>query len=122
MRERSKALIVGAGPTGLVMAHELARDGIQCRLIDKAPRRAMQSRAIAILPRQDLFVGRRRLSGRLTAGAGRRVRGSVGLLGYRRSPLRHRGAGDDVEISLGHGVDLRLRGRSTLGDFRVTRS
>jgi 2-polyprenyl-6-methoxyphenol hydroxylase-like FAD-dependent oxidoreductase len=48
MSERSKALIVGAGPTGLVMAHELARDGIQCRLIDKAPRRAMQSRAIAI--------------------------------------------------------------------------
>jgi 2-polyprenyl-6-methoxyphenol hydroxylase-like FAD-dependent oxidoreductase len=48
MSERSKALIVGAGPTGLVMAHELARDGIQCRLIDKATRRAMQSRAIAI--------------------------------------------------------------------------
>jgi 2-polyprenyl-6-methoxyphenol hydroxylase-like FAD-dependent oxidoreductase len=48
MRERPKALIVGAGPTGLVMAHELARDGIQCRLIDKAPHRAMESRAIAI--------------------------------------------------------------------------
>ncbi|HEX3413044.1 MAG TPA: FAD-dependent monooxygenase [Stellaceae bacterium] len=45
---RPKALIVGAGPTGLVMAHELARDGIQCRLIDKAPHRAMESRAIAI--------------------------------------------------------------------------
>jgi 2-polyprenyl-6-methoxyphenol hydroxylase-like FAD-dependent oxidoreductase len=41
-------LIVGAGPTGLTMAHELARDGIQCRLIDKAPHRAMESRAIAI--------------------------------------------------------------------------
>jgi 2-polyprenyl-6-methoxyphenol hydroxylase-like FAD-dependent oxidoreductase len=48
MSERTKALIVGAGPTGLVMAHELARDGIQCRLIDKAPHRAMESRAIAI--------------------------------------------------------------------------
>jgi 2-polyprenyl-6-methoxyphenol hydroxylase-like FAD-dependent oxidoreductase len=48
MSARSKALIVGAGPTGLVMAHELARDGIQCRLIDKAPHRAMESRAIAI--------------------------------------------------------------------------
>jgi 2-polyprenyl-6-methoxyphenol hydroxylase-like FAD-dependent oxidoreductase len=46
--ERPKALIVGAGPTGLVRAHELARDGIQCRLIDKAPHRAMESRAIAI--------------------------------------------------------------------------
>src|SRR5260370_3469896 len=48
MKERSKALIVGAGATGLVMADELARDGIKCRLIDKAPHRAMQSRAIAI--------------------------------------------------------------------------
>jgi 2-polyprenyl-6-methoxyphenol hydroxylase-like FAD-dependent oxidoreductase len=48
MSERPKALIVGAGPTGLVMAHELARDGIRCRLVDKAPHRAMESRAIAI--------------------------------------------------------------------------
>jgi 2-polyprenyl-6-methoxyphenol hydroxylase-like FAD-dependent oxidoreductase len=43
MNERPKALIVGAGPTGLVTVHELARDGIQCRLIDKAPHRAMES-------------------------------------------------------------------------------
>jgi 2-polyprenyl-6-methoxyphenol hydroxylase-like FAD-dependent oxidoreductase len=48
MSERSKVLIVGAGPTGLTMAHELARDGIQCRVIDKAPHRAKESRAIAI--------------------------------------------------------------------------
>src|SRR5215469_12810123 len=48
MDAEHKALIVGAGPTGLVMAHELARDDIQCRLIDRAPHRAMESRAIAI--------------------------------------------------------------------------
>ena len=48
MSERSKVLIAGAGPTGLVMAHELARDGIDCRVIDKAPHRATESRAIAI--------------------------------------------------------------------------
>jgi 2-polyprenyl-6-methoxyphenol hydroxylase-like FAD-dependent oxidoreductase len=48
MNETPQVLIVGAGPTGLVMAHELARDGIQCRLIDKAPHGAMESRAIAI--------------------------------------------------------------------------
>src|SRR5436305_11634061 len=48
MNERPQVLIVGAGPTGLVMAHELARDGVHCRLIDKAPHRAMESRAIAI--------------------------------------------------------------------------
>ena len=44
-------LIAGAGPTGLVMAHELARHGIRCRLIDKAPDRPVTSRAIAVLPR-----------------------------------------------------------------------
>jgi 2-polyprenyl-6-methoxyphenol hydroxylase-like FAD-dependent oxidoreductase len=48
MSERTQALIIGAGPTGLVMAHELARDGIACRLIDKTAHRVMQSRAIAI--------------------------------------------------------------------------
>ena len=48
MNNRPKVLIVGAGPTGLVMAHELARDGIDCRVVDKSAHRAMQSRAIAI--------------------------------------------------------------------------
>jgi hypothetical protein len=28
------------------------------------------------------------------------------VLGYRRSPLRHRRAGDDIEITVGHGADL----------------
>ena len=48
MKQVPQVLIVGAGPTGLLMAHELARDGINCRVIDKAPHRAMESRAIAI--------------------------------------------------------------------------
>jgi 2-polyprenyl-6-methoxyphenol hydroxylase-like FAD-dependent oxidoreductase len=48
MSERLDALIVGAGPTGLTMAHELARDGITCRVVDKSAHRAMESRAIAI--------------------------------------------------------------------------
>ena len=48
MNDKPRVLIVGAGPTGLVMAHELARDGIECRVVDKAPHRATQSRAIAI--------------------------------------------------------------------------
>ena len=51
MNDRQNVLIVGAGPTGLVMAHELARAGIRCRLVDKDAHRATQSRAIAIHPR-----------------------------------------------------------------------
>src|SRR5438552_3528113 len=44
-------LIIGAGPTGLVIAHELARYGVPCRLIDKILNRPVTSRAIAIVPR-----------------------------------------------------------------------
>ncbi|HEY2538854.1 MAG TPA: FAD-dependent monooxygenase, partial [Stellaceae bacterium] len=51
MSDPQTVLIVGAGPTGLVAAHELARAGICCRLIDKDAHRAFQSRAIAIHPR-----------------------------------------------------------------------
>jgi 2-polyprenyl-6-methoxyphenol hydroxylase-like FAD-dependent oxidoreductase len=51
MSDQKPVLIVGAGPTGLVAAHELARVGIRCRLVDKNPPRARESRAIAIRPR-----------------------------------------------------------------------
>lgn len=44
-------LVVGAGPTGLTMAAELARHGAGCRIIDKASGPAVESRAIGIVPR-----------------------------------------------------------------------
>jgi 2-polyprenyl-6-methoxyphenol hydroxylase-like FAD-dependent oxidoreductase len=44
-------LIVGAGPSGLMMAAELARYGIECRIIDKAPLPTTQSKALAIQAR-----------------------------------------------------------------------
>jgi 2-polyprenyl-6-methoxyphenol hydroxylase-like FAD-dependent oxidoreductase len=44
----ANVLIVGAGPTGLAMAHELARDGVTCRLIEKAAAPSTHSKAIAI--------------------------------------------------------------------------
>ena len=59
-------LIVGAGPTGLTLAGELARFRIRFRIIDKAPNRAHESRALAVqarslevlqcLPRRTLSV------------------------------------------------------------------
>ncbi|MBI2743467.1 MAG: FAD-dependent monooxygenase [Chlamydiales bacterium] len=45
------ALIAGAGPTGLTLACELARRGIDLRLIEPLERRTMQSRALGIQPR-----------------------------------------------------------------------
>ena len=41
-------LIVGAGPTGLTLASELMRRGIACRIVDKNPKPATQSRALGI--------------------------------------------------------------------------
>lgn len=44
-------LIVGAGPSGLMMATELAAWGISFRIIDKAPAPTDKSKALAIQPR-----------------------------------------------------------------------
>jgi NADPH-dependent dioxygenase len=45
------ALVVGAGPVGLAMAHELTRRGVRVRLVDSRERPARTSRAIATHPR-----------------------------------------------------------------------
>ena len=44
-------LVVGAGPTGLAMAAELARHGVQCRVIDKARAPSDKSKAIVVQAR-----------------------------------------------------------------------
>lgn len=44
-------LIVGAGPTGLMMAYELARHGISFRIIDKKPEATQTSNAAALQTR-----------------------------------------------------------------------
>lgn len=44
-------LVVGAGPTGLLLASELARRGVGVRLIEKRTSPAKHSRALAVLPR-----------------------------------------------------------------------
>jgi len=44
-------LVVGAGPTGLVMAVEAARHGLSCRIIDKAPEPSDRSKALVVQAR-----------------------------------------------------------------------
>jgi 2-polyprenyl-6-methoxyphenol hydroxylase-like FAD-dependent oxidoreductase len=44
-------LVVGAGPTGLTVANELARHGLAPRIIDRAPEPATTSRALVVQPR-----------------------------------------------------------------------
>src|SRR5438309_2337221 len=51
MADTTEVLVVGAGPTGLVAASELARRGVSCRLIDTAPAPSAQSKALGIQAR-----------------------------------------------------------------------
>jgi 2-polyprenyl-6-methoxyphenol hydroxylase-like FAD-dependent oxidoreductase len=44
----SEVLVVGAGPTGLVLALWLARLGVRVRIVDKAPQPGTTSRALAV--------------------------------------------------------------------------
>jgi 2-polyprenyl-6-methoxyphenol hydroxylase-like FAD-dependent oxidoreductase len=48
---RTEVLVVGAGPVGLALAAELARRGVQPRIIDQAVGPSTTSKAIAIQPR-----------------------------------------------------------------------
>ncbi|MFY9988927.1 MAG: FAD-dependent oxidoreductase [Chthoniobacterales bacterium] len=43
-------LVIGAGPSGLFVASELARHGIEVRLVEKDVQRHRQARATAIQP------------------------------------------------------------------------
>ncbi|QRN98614.1 FAD-dependent monooxygenase [Archangium violaceum] len=45
------ALVVGAGPTGLTMAVELARHGLSCRIVDQLEAPSVLSRALAVQAR-----------------------------------------------------------------------
>jgi len=50
-------MIVGAGPTGLTLAHELLRQGVQVRLIEKAPSASQNTKALGVWPRTlELFA------------------------------------------------------------------
>jgi 2-polyprenyl-6-methoxyphenol hydroxylase-like FAD-dependent oxidoreductase len=44
-------LVVGAGPTGLTMANELARHGAAVRIVDRDPAPHVTSRALVVMPR-----------------------------------------------------------------------
>ncbi|MBV9228587.1 MAG: FAD-dependent monooxygenase, partial [Chloroflexi bacterium] len=57
LQPSKKILIVGAGPTGLTLAHELLRQSIPVRLIDKAPTASQNTKALGVWPRTlELFA------------------------------------------------------------------
>ncbi|WP_329567302.1 FAD-dependent monooxygenase [Streptomyces sp. NBC_01361] len=65
----SEALVVGAGPTGLMMATELIRRGIDTRIVDRAARRNPHAKAIILQPRALEVLARLGLEDRIRDAA-----------------------------------------------------
>ena len=65
-------LVVGAGPTGLTLAVQLAGYGIRVRIVDPKPHPVLESRALAVQPRS-LEVLRGSVTDRLLARGNRAV-------------------------------------------------
>src|SRR5262245_20791586 len=97
MKSTTDVLVVGAGPVGLTMACELARHGVGCRILDKAPSPSSTSKALAIFPRTlEVF----QMMGIVedVLGAGQKLdgiafynkSGQIGHIGFSCLPCRYR--------------------------------
>ncbi|GAB4510910.1 MAG: FAD-dependent monooxygenase [Sulfuricaulis sp.] len=92
-------LIVGAGPTGLMLANQLGRRGIQALIIDRHSGPAQQTRAMAVHARtleiysklgiaeRALELGQRGNGANMWAGGKRRARIPLGDIGKSISPF-----------------------------------
>ena len=92
-------LIVGAGPTGLMLANQLARRGVKPRIIDRHSGPAQQSRAMAVQARtmeiyskmgiidKALALGARATGGNMWANGRWTARIPVGDIGQDLSPF-----------------------------------
>ncbi|MFI6263204.1 FAD-dependent monooxygenase [Micromonospora sp. NPDC051006] len=69
-----EVLVVGAGPTGLALAGQLASFGVQVRLVDRALDRVHESRALAIQPRTLEVLAGLGVTDELVASGNRAVR------------------------------------------------
>ncbi len=79
----ARVIIAGAGPTGLTLAAELARNGVRSRILDRAPAPSVESRAVAIHARTlEVFAGMGLVNSILMAG--HRVHGANLFAGGRR--------------------------------------
>ena len=136
-------LIVGAGPTGLMLANQLARRGVRFRIIDRHAGPAVQTRALGVQARtleiyshlgiaeRALELGKRARGANIWARGRRAARVPVGDIGQGMSPypfLLILGQ-DDNERLLGealrqHGVDMEwnteLVGITPLADRVIT--
>jgi 2-polyprenyl-6-methoxyphenol hydroxylase-like FAD-dependent oxidoreductase len=81
MSDATDVLIVGAGPTGLIMAIQLARQGVRFRIIDKEPTRSDKSRALAVHARTLEILARMGLADELIRRGTRTLHGNINVNG-----------------------------------------
>ena len=74
---QAKVIIVGAGPTGMTAAMELARHGIPVRLIEKTAEPATTSRAVGVQARTLELFEQRGMVDQMIARGNRGVAGSI---------------------------------------------
>lgn len=80
-RDQIDVLIVGAGPTGLTLALQLARLGVRTRIIDRSTDRVHESRALALQPRSLEVLARLEVTDELVAAGNRAVQVRLHLRG-----------------------------------------
>ncbi|MCI3952562.1 MAG: pcpB, partial [Burkholderiales bacterium] len=92
-------LIVGGGPTGLMLANQLGRRGVRAMIIDRHSGPAQQTRAMAVHARtleiysklgivaRAIELGRRGNAANMWAGGERRARIPLGEIGESLSPF-----------------------------------
>ncbi|MFJ6028779.1 FAD-dependent monooxygenase [Pseudarthrobacter sp. NPDC092424] len=74
-------LIVGAGPTGLTLALQLARLGVRIRVVDRSADRVRESRALALQPRSLEVLAGLGVTDRLVSAGNRTVEVRLHLRG-----------------------------------------
>jgi 2-polyprenyl-6-methoxyphenol hydroxylase-like FAD-dependent oxidoreductase len=108
MADPNDVLVVGAGPVGLMMAAELHRHGVPCRLVERMPEPSPHCRALGVTPRtleawDDLGIADRALAS------------GMGLLGLTSMA---NGDVDNAQVS-GHALPDGAYGFLTLAQYDV---
>ena len=121
---QTDVLIVGAGPTGLMLASQLARRGVRPLIIDRHSGPAQQTRAMAVHARtleiyaklgiadRALQLGRRGNAANMWAQGERRARIPLGEIGQGLSPFPY-------VLMLGQDDNEQIMGEK-LGDYGIT--
>ena len=96
MKQREDVLIAGAGPTGLVLALWLARQGVKVRIVDKTAGPGTTSRAVVVHARTLEFYRQLGMAGEVIASGMPNPGINLWVRGKRRAHITFLDAGTDL--------------------------